>query len=85
MASGIPVLVSDIAGNAEWVTSGENGWLFPDGNVDALAQKILRAADLRNDLSQMGVRARKLAETRADWKKNFPKLLAAFETARQAI
>jgi glycosyltransferase involved in cell wall biosynthesis len=85
MASGIPALVSDIPGNTEWVTSGENGWLFPDGDVDALAQKILRAADMRKDLTQMGVRARKLAETRADWKKNFPKLLAAFELARQSI
>ena len=85
MASGIPVLVSDIPGNAEWVTSGENGWLFPDGEVDALAQKIVRAADMRKDLAQMGASARKLAEARADWKKNFPKLLAAFELARQAI
>ena len=84
MSSGIPVLVSDIAGNAEWVTSSENGWLFPDGDVDALAQKILRAADLRNDLAQMGVRAHKLAEARANWKKNFPKLLTTFELARQA-
>lgn len=85
MASGIPVLVSDIPGNAEWVASGDTGWLFPDRDVDALAKKILRAADLRNDLTQMGVKARKLAEARADWKKNFPKLLTAFEMARQAI
>ena len=76
--------MSDFAGNAEWVTSSENGWLFPDGDVDALAQKILHAADLRNDLAQMGVKARKLAEARANWKKNFPKLLTAFELARQA-
>ena len=85
MASGIPTIVSDIPGNAEWVTSGENGWLFPDGDVDALAQKILEAVDMRNDLAQMGMRARKLAEERADWEKNFPKLLTAFEMAMQAI
>lgn len=83
MASGIPVLVSDIPGNAEWVTSGENGWLFPDGDVDALAQMIIQAADMRSGLTQMGARARKLAEARADWKKNFPKLLSAFDLARQ--
>jgi glycosyltransferase involved in cell wall biosynthesis len=83
MASGIPVLVSDIPGNAEWVTSGENGWLFPDGDVDALAQMIIQAVDMRSDLTRMGARARKLAETRADWKKNFPKLLSAFDLARQ--
>jgi len=83
MASGIPVLVSNIPGNAEWVASGENGWLFPDGDVDALTQKILQAANMRNDLAHMGMRARKLAEARADWKKNFPELLKAFELAKQ--
>lgn len=83
MASGLPVLVSNIPGNAEWVASGENGWLFPDGDVDGLTQKILQAANMRNDLAHMGMRARKLAEARADWKKNFPKLLKAFELAKQ--
>ena len=36
LGCGLPVLVSDIPGNREWVTDGEQGWLFPDGD-DAAA------------------------------------------------
>jgi len=79
LACGLPCLVSDIPANREWVFDGQNGWLFPDGNVDALVEKILAAIDLRANLPMMGKNARLVAEDRADWKKNFNKLLAAYE------
>ena len=81
MASGLPVIVSDIPGNREWVTPGVQGWLSPDGDIDALAQAIVHAYDHRNTLPEMGVAARKLAEQRADWDKNFPNLLKAYDLA----
>jgi glycosyltransferase involved in cell wall biosynthesis len=123
MACGKPVLVSDIPGNREWVSSyaplaenvenpdvlgrggfrtrpstaqgipiadisasheggrGNVGWLFPDGDADALAQAILYAVRQRRSLPEMGLRARSLAEERADWKKNFPSLCKAYEIA----
>ena len=52
MACGLPCLVSDIPGNREWVTEGENGWLFPDGDADALAAKILQAMDQRKHVAR---------------------------------
>jgi glycosyltransferase involved in cell wall biosynthesis len=82
-ACGKPVIVSDIPGNQEWVTQGENGWLFPDGNAEALALTILEASKRRQDLPEMGRKARLLAETRADWGKNFPHLLDAYQLALQ--
>ncbi|MBN1147678.1 MAG: glycosyltransferase [Anaerolineales bacterium] len=81
MACGCPALVSDIPGNREWITPGENGWLSPVGDAEALAQAILHAVDQRQRLPEMGHAARRLAEQRADWSKNFPKLLAAYEIA----
>jgi len=81
MACGRPVLVSDIPGNREWVTPGENGWLFPEGDADALAQAILKAVEERERLPEMGRAARRLAEQRADWKKNFPQLFDAYQLA----
>jgi glycosyltransferase involved in cell wall biosynthesis len=81
MACGIPVLVSDIPGNREWVTPSENGWLFPEGDADALARAILKAIEGRQRLPEMGRAARKLVEQRADWKRNFPKLFAAYDLA----
>ncbi|NWG32931.1 MAG: glycosyltransferase family 4 protein [Chloroflexi bacterium] len=79
LASGLPCLVSDIPGNREWIEHGVNGWLFRDGDVDDLAEKILYAINNQREFRKMGERARKTAEERADWQKNFGKLLEAYE------
>jgi glycosyltransferase involved in cell wall biosynthesis len=81
MACGRPALVSDIPGNREWVQEGVNGWLFPDGDAAALARAILAAVEQRQRLPEMGEAAREIAEQRADWEKNFPELLKAYELA----
>jgi glycosyltransferase involved in cell wall biosynthesis len=78
LACGMPCLVSDIAGNKEWVEEGVNGWLFRDGNVDDLAEKILLAIKSRRSWGWIGKAARMVAEERADWKKNFGKLLEVY-------
>lgn len=83
MGCGLPALVSDIPGNREWITSGENGWLFPDGDVDTLARSIMLAIKERDKLVDMGKAARELAEERADWETNFQALLGAYELAFQ--
>ena len=79
LACGLPVLVSDIPGNREWVTEGENGWLFRDGDAEDLAAKILHACEERGSLAEMGRRSRAIAEARADWKKNAAALLQTYE------
>jgi L-malate glycosyltransferase len=78
MACGCPVLVSDIPGNREWIQPGENGWLFPDGDVEVLADTILKLVKQRQRLKEMGTSARKITEQRADWKLNSQTLLAAY-------
>jgi glycosyltransferase involved in cell wall biosynthesis len=83
LASGLPCLVTDIPGNREWVTEGENGWLFPSGDVDVLAAKIVQALDQRQSLPKIGSTARTVAEERADWKKNSAKLMQAYQQAVQ--
>jgi glycosyltransferase involved in cell wall biosynthesis len=79
MACGLPALVSDIPGNREWVRPGENGWLFPDGDADSLAQAILNAAAQHDRLPAMGEAACRTAQERADWRQNFQRLLEAFK------
>jgi glycosyltransferase involved in cell wall biosynthesis len=78
LACGMPSIVSDIAGNREWVEEGVNGWLFRDGDVDNLAEKILLAIKSRRSWGRIGKAARMVAEERADWKKNFGKLLEVY-------
>jgi glycosyltransferase involved in cell wall biosynthesis len=83
MACGCPVLVSDIPGNREWVQQGENGWLFPDGDAQALSRAIIQAVEQRERLPEMGREARRVAEQRADWKLNFPQIERAFQIAKK--
>lgn len=80
LACGLPCLVSDIPANKEWVTENENGWLFRDGDVDDLANKILAAMDQREKLPQIGRAARRSAEMRADWKKNAETLMNVYRS-----
>jgi glycosyltransferase involved in cell wall biosynthesis len=79
LASGLPCLVSDIPGNREWIQDGVNGWLFRDGDVNDLAEKILYAIKNRESRTRISEAARHTAEQKADWKKNFGKLLETYE------
>ncbi len=80
LACGLPCLVSDIPANKEWITDGENGWLFRDGDADQLAEKILTAMNQREKLPGVGAAARRSAEKRADWKKNAAALMEVYRS-----
>jgi glycosyltransferase involved in cell wall biosynthesis len=68
LACGIPCLVSDIPANEEWVVEDENGWLFRDGDAQ------------REKLPEIGRSNRRLAEMRADWKKNAEALMNVYRS-----
>lgn len=40
LASGVPVVASDVAGNRELLKSGVGGWLYPPGDSSALADRL---------------------------------------------
>jgi L-malate glycosyltransferase len=80
LACAKPALVSDIPSNREWIKPGQQGWLFRDGDSDALAELMLLAAR-KSDRKVLSLYARELAEKRADWKKNFQVLLDAYQEA----
>jgi glycosyltransferase involved in cell wall biosynthesis len=80
MATGLPVVVSDTAGNREWVVSGRNGWLAPSGDADAFANLLIVAG--RSDLAKRAKIAklnRAVAEQRADWSRNSEQLRLVYE------
>jgi L-malate glycosyltransferase len=80
LACGKPVIVSDIPSNREWITPGEQGWLFQDGNADDLAQKMQDASQTKG-IIEIARNCRILAEKRADWKENFKILLDTYKEA----
>ena len=81
MACGLPSVVSNIPGNMEWVTDGHTGWSFARGAVEELTQGIFTAVQHKDDLRSMGQIARDVVEVRADWNKNYPKMIEAYQMA----
>lgn len=79
MACGLPVVVPRNEGNREWVTDGENGWLFPVRNSEKLAEKLILA--MRDDAARVvaGRANVTIGRERADWRRNFAKLSEAYE------
>lgn len=64
MASGLPVIATDVGGNGELVVAGETGELVPVSDVDAMAQSIVAYARDRGRAKQAGRAGRELAERR---------------------
>lgn len=56
MAVGLPVIASDVGYNVELVDDGFSGYIFPAGNVDALAGLLAKAYFDRGKLRDMGLR-----------------------------
>jgi glycosyltransferase involved in cell wall biosynthesis len=80
MATGLPVVVTDIRSNREWVEEGHNGWLAPARSAEEFADRLLRAAHLSPEQrSLFWQRNQRIVEERADWDRNFPRLLEMYE------
>jgi glycosyltransferase involved in cell wall biosynthesis len=85
LACGVPALVSDIPGNREWLANSPAGWIFPDGDDQAVTDGIIKAYQHRTELQPMRNAARALAEKHANWPENFKRLLAAYELAQGLV
>ncbi len=68
MASGKPVVASNISGIPEAIKHGENGLLFEVGDVNQLAKHILTLLENPDLREEMGKKGRRIAEERFDWK-----------------
>jgi glycosyltransferase involved in cell wall biosynthesis len=86
MALGRPVLTTYVAGIPELVISGQNGWLFPAGDVEALAlamqDVLLRPAD---QLQMMGDAARTRVLERHSIDREVSKLAGLFQKAAAPV
>ncbi|MFP5465619.1 MAG: glycosyltransferase, partial [Gammaproteobacteria bacterium] len=65
-AMGRPVITTDAPGCRETVVDGENGYLVPVRDVDALAERMIRFIEQPGLIDSMGRRSRRLAEERFD-------------------
>lgn len=68
MATGLPIIASDVGGNPELVLPGENGLLFPAGNIEALAQAIASVCRDAEQREKMASRSRARVVQEFNWK-----------------
>jgi glycosyltransferase involved in cell wall biosynthesis len=69
MATGRPVITTDVPGCRETVRDGENGFLVPARNAEAIAHSMERFILQPELISKMGRRSRQIAEEKYDVRK----------------
>jgi len=79
MACGCFPIVSDIAGNREWISDGENGFLFKVGDTAELTKRIESAMSNFDIRKKAIARNFKLIEEKAVWENNMAEVESEFE------
>ncbi|MDP1898935.1 MAG: TIGR03088 family PEP-CTERM/XrtA system glycosyltransferase [Rubrivivax sp.] len=75
MASALPVIATNVGGNAELVLHGETGEIVPPADVEALAASLVRMAGDPARAAAMGRAGRAVAEQRF----SLPAMVAAYQ------
>lgn len=80
MACGLPVVVTELEGNMEWIKNEMNGFLFPKGDFRMLADRIIYL--LRNDdiRRKFGAINTQIVKERADYEKEMGKMEELYES-----
>ncbi len=63
MFAGLPVVASDIGGNADAVVDGDTGYLVEPGNVDSLTEKLEQLVKNKDERLRMGKNAQNKAQS----------------------
>ena len=79
MSAGLYPVVSDIPGNRNWITDGENGQLFECGSPESLAEALEKAVARRQDFADIAVENRNRVEEKAIWQDNMERLYNIFK------
>ena len=78
MAVGLPVVVTDVPANIEWVKDGYNGFVATRGSPQSVSEALLKLLKSPELYHVFGTRNVDLARDRADWDKNFDKFMTMF-------
>jgi glycosyltransferase involved in cell wall biosynthesis len=79
MASGKPLIGSNVGGISMQIRDGWNGYLVKPGNEKELAERIKYLVDNEGERERMGKNSRKLAEEEFDWAKIAKRHLEVYE------
>jgi glycosyltransferase involved in cell wall biosynthesis len=79
MACGLPVIVTDVADNRDWVEDGDNGFVIPVKSPKLLAEKIIYLLKNENIRKKFGKSGRKIIEERNNYYKEMEKMENIYE------
>jgi glycosyltransferase involved in cell wall biosynthesis len=74
MACALPVVVTDVPANLEWIRDGFNGFVVPRQDSARLAQRLMDVLKQEDTRRAMGQRNFAIAQERANWDENFRKI-----------
>jgi L-malate glycosyltransferase len=84
MATGLPVIVSDIPGNREWVKNKKNGFLVSAGNFKDFSAALINISTKSiTERQEISYDNRSLIEKKADWDKNVLKLIYTYDLIKK--
>ncbi len=75
MACALPVVATDVGGNAELVQQGRTGLLVEAGDIDGMAQSLLKIYDAGDRSQAMGAEGRREVESRF----SLPAMVGAYQ------
>lgn len=79
MACEIAPVVTDLSGNREWVTDGENGFLVPVNDIQALAKKIVYLLENEETGRKFGRLGRKIIRERAEYEREMERMEGLYQ------
>ncbi len=78
MACGLPVVVGDLPAIREWTVDGDDGFIFPVKDHQALAKAVVRLLKDENLRRKVGEAARKVVTERAEYREQMAKVEAVY-------
>ena len=82
MATGLPVVTTNIDGNSELVLHGKTGYLVEPGHVNELADMIIQVLLDPSKAKTIGLQGRKWVEAHFTWRQAAEKIIDIYEELR---
>ena len=74
MACGLPLVVTDVGDNRNWITEGENGFLVSTRESGMIAEKLVYLLQHPEVRKQFGKASRKVVENKGDYYREMAKM-----------
>lgn len=85
MACELAPVATDLPANREWIKNGENGFIVPQDDHQALAERIVYLFENSETRAKFGKINRKLIEDNAEYEKEMAKVERLYERMRKAF